>query len=62
MVTEAAYRGRGFAREVVSAATAHILEHGRVPLYIHDRSNLASGKVCRSLGYEEYGFEFFCEY
>lgn len=62
VVTESAYRGRGLAREVVSAATAHILDHGRVPLYIYDRSNVASGKVCRSLGYQEYGQEFFCEY
>lgn len=62
VVTEPAYRGQGLAREVVSAATAHILEQGRLALYVHDRTNLASAKVCRSLGYVEYGEEFFSEY
>ena len=62
VVTEAAYRGQGLAREVVSAATAHILEQGRVALYVHDRANVASAKVCRSLGYVEYAEEFFSEY
>jgi GNAT superfamily N-acetyltransferase len=62
VVTEPAHRGRGLARKVVAAATQHILEQGRAALYIYDKSNLASGKVCRSLGYQEYGQEFFCEY
>lgn len=62
VVTEAAYRGQGLAREVVSAATAYIIEQGRLALYVHDRANLASAKVCRSLGYVEYGQEFFSEY
>lgn len=62
VVTEPAYRGRGLARQVVSAATAHILEQGREALYIYDRANIASGKVCRSLGYREYALEFFSEY
>ena len=62
VVTEAPYRGRGYARRVVSAATRHILDQGRLPLYVHDRTNLASAKVCRALGYVEYGEQFFCEY
>jgi RimJ/RimL family protein N-acetyltransferase len=62
VVTEAAYRGQGLAKEVVSAATAHILEQGRMALYVHDRTNLASAKVCRALGYVEYAEEFFSEY
>jgi GNAT superfamily N-acetyltransferase len=62
VVTEAPYRGRGYARQVVSAATEHILQSGRVPLYVHDRANRASAKVCRSLGYVEYGEEYFAEY
>lgn len=62
VVTEAAYRGQGLAKEVVSAATAYILEQGRMALYVHDRTNLASAKVCRSLGYVEYAEEFFTEY
>ncbi len=62
VVTEAPYRGQGLAKEVVSAATAYILEQGRVPLYVHDRTNVASARVCRSLGYLEYTEEFFSEY
>jgi GNAT superfamily N-acetyltransferase len=62
VVTEAPYRGQGLAKEVVSAATAHILEQGRLALYVHDRTNLASARVCRSLGYVEYAEEFFSEY
>ena len=62
MVTESAYRGRGYAKRVVSASTAYILDHGRVPLYVHDRTNLASARVGRSLGYVEYAEEFFSEY
>lgn len=62
VVTEAPYRGQGLAKEVVSAATAYILEQGRLALYVHDRTNLASARVCRSLGYVEYAEEFFSEY
>jgi RimJ/RimL family protein N-acetyltransferase len=62
VVTEPAYRGRGHAKRVVTAATSYILDHGRVPLYVHDRSNLASARVCRALGYTEYTQTFFCEY
>ena len=62
VVTEAAYRGQGLAKEVVSAATAYILEHGRLALYVHDRTNLASARICRALGYLEYAEEYFCEY
>jgi RimJ/RimL family protein N-acetyltransferase len=62
VVTEAAFRGQGLAKEVVTAATTHILEQGRLALYVHDRTNLASAKVCRALGYVEYAEEFFSEY
>lgn len=62
VVTEAAYRGRGYAKQVVSAATEYILSRGRLSLYVHDRANHASARVCRSLGYAEYAEEFFCEY
>jgi RimJ/RimL family protein N-acetyltransferase len=62
VVTEAAYRGQGLAKEVVSTATDFILEQGRLALYVHDRTNAASARVCRSLGYVEYAEEFFSEY
>jgi len=33
-----------------------------VALYVHDRTNVASARVCRSLGYLVYTEEFFSEY
>ena len=39
-----------------------MLEQGRLALYVHDRTNLASAKVGRSLGYVEYAEEFFSGY
>jgi GNAT superfamily N-acetyltransferase len=62
VVTDSPYRGRGYAKKVVSAATEHILRCGRLALYVHDRTNHASARVCRSLGYVEYAEEFFCEF
>jgi GNAT superfamily N-acetyltransferase len=52
--TEADYRGRGFARACVSAATAHALEQGRLVAYIHDHDNRSSAFVARSLGFKLY--------
>lgn len=62
VVTEAPYRQHGYAKQVVSAATEYILRQGRIALYVHDRTNLASSRVCRGLGYIEYAEQFFCEY
>jgi GNAT superfamily N-acetyltransferase len=62
VVTEAPYRGHGYAKQVVSAATEYAIQHGRMALYVHDRTNLASSRVCRGLGYIEYAEQFFCEY
>jgi predicted GNAT family acetyltransferase len=54
VTTEADYRGRGYARDVVSAATRHTLEAGRLAIYIHDHDNRSSAYVARSLGYKLY--------
>lgn len=62
VTTEADYRGRGFARATVSAATQCTLEAGRLPLYIHDRDNEPSAFVCRSLGYQSYADVALAEY
>lgn len=62
VATDADYRGRGYARDVVSAATAFGLEQGRTPLYIHDHDNGASAFVCRSLGYQRYADIALAEY
>lgn len=61
VVTETRYRNQGLARSVVSRATTAALDAGKVPLYLHDLANIASSKVCRSLGYQPYGHELTCE-
>jgi len=62
VATEADYRGRGFARDVVSAAARHTLDNGRLPTYIHDRDNSTSGFVARATGFLLYAEIVFAEY
>jgi RimJ/RimL family protein N-acetyltransferase len=62
VATEPDYRGRGYARDVVSAATRYTLEQGRVPIYVHDRDNTTSAFVSRALGYQLYAGIVFGEY
>ncbi len=52
-----ALRGRGLAKTVVTAATEAILAAGRVPLYVHSATNVASQKVALALGYQRYADE-----
>ena len=54
MATEADYRGRGYARDVVSAAARYTLEQGRLPVYVHDRDNGTSAFVARAVGFQLY--------
>ena len=54
--TKEPFRGRGYGRAVVSAATEHILKQGRVPVYGTIRSNIAALRMIRPLGYR-LGFE-----
>lgn len=56
VATEADYRGRGYARDVVAAAARYTLEQGRLPIYIHDRDNSTSAFVARAVG-----FQLYCE-
>jgi GNAT superfamily N-acetyltransferase len=62
VATEADYRGRGYARDVVSAATQFALEQGRLAIYIHDRDNTTSAYVARAVGYQLYAEIVFSEY
>ncbi|MBV8715178.1 MAG: GNAT family N-acetyltransferase [Chloroflexi bacterium] len=62
VATEADYRGRGFARDVVAAATQYTLEQGRLPIYIHDRDNGTSAFVARAVGFQLYCEIVLCEY
>jgi GNAT superfamily N-acetyltransferase len=62
VATEPDYRGRGFARDVVSAATRHTLDQGRLCLYVHDDENRTSAFVSRALGYQRYAEVILVEY
>lgn len=62
VTTEPPYRGRGYARQVVSAATRYIIDQGRLALYVHDFANRPSARVARAVGFQEYTETFFCEY
>jgi len=62
VATEADYRGRGYARDVVSAATRFALDQGKVAIYIHDRDNNTSAFVARAVGYQIYAEIVFSEY
>jgi GNAT superfamily N-acetyltransferase len=61
VATEPPYRNRGLAKSVVSKATQAALAAGKVPLYLHEISNIASARVCGALGYRLYGYELTCE-
>ena len=54
VATEPDYRGRGFARDVVSAASRRAFDAGRLPIYIHDRDNSTSAFVARAVGFQLY--------
>ncbi len=62
VATEADYRGRGYARDVVSAATRFTLEHERTPIYVHDRDNGSSAFVARAVGFQLYAEIVLSEY
>ena len=62
VATEADYRGRGYARDVVSAATHHTLDQGRLCAYVHDHENSTSAFVARTIGYQIYAEIVLAEY
>jgi len=62
VATEADYRGRGYARDVVAAAARFTLDQGRLPTYIHDRDNGTSAFVARAVGFQLYAEIVLSEY
>ncbi|MBW3625470.1 MAG: GNAT family N-acetyltransferase [Armatimonadetes bacterium] len=58
--TAAPYRGRGYGKSVVSAATEAALQAGRIPVYSCDEHNAASRRLAESLGYRTYAEDFVC--
>ncbi len=53
---EAAARGRGLARALVSRLARRILDDGAVPTYIHDPQNGASCRVAEAAGFPDRGW------
>ena len=53
-------QGRGCARSAVSAAVKHILSKGKIAAWACDRTNEASIRTAKSVGFEEYALEFGC--
>jgi RimJ/RimL family protein N-acetyltransferase len=51
--TDPAARGRGMGRAVVAAATAAILDSGRIARYFAFSDNTPSLRICRALGYHQ---------
>lgn len=60
VVTREGYRGRGFAKQVASAAASYAIGCGSVPLYVYDERYPASGRVARALGFKEFAREVYC--
>lgn len=54
------FRGRGYAKSVVSAAVKHILSRDRIAGWGCDRTNIASLRTAESVGFEVYGLDFGC--
>jgi GNAT superfamily N-acetyltransferase len=54
--TEEAARGRGIARRLVTTAARRVLDEGKVPTYLHDLRNVASGHVAEASGFHDIGW------
>ncbi len=54
--SDAAVRGRGWGKSVVSAVVGMLLKSGRTPLYVVAESNEASIRVAEAVGFEDTGF------
>lgn len=49
------YRQRGFGRAVVNALSAHLLKHGRTPLYAVNPQNTPSVQLAQHVGFTDTG-------
>jgi len=59
LYTETPYRRQGFARRVVSHITERTLSEGHRPIYWTEPENIASQRLCKSLGYRLYAQKVF---
>lgn len=59
VMTRRAARGQGLARRLVARAARRVLDEGALPLYTHDPSNVASGRVADMCGFPDLGWSEF---
>lgn len=57
--TEPRGRGTGLARRLVATAARRVLDEGRVPTYLHDADNHASGAAADAAGFPDRGWRTF---
>ena len=55
MRTAKAYRGRGFAKEMLRFLSQYIIEHGKIASCRTEDDNKSMQAVIKSIGYEEMG-------
>ena len=55
-------RGRGLARGLVAQAARAVLAAGAVPLYLHDRANLASARTAVAAGFPDRGWRAYAHW
>ncbi len=58
--TEPKYRGRGYALSASSAAVKEIFRAGKIAMWGTDRTNEASLRTARALGFRHYAWEVGC--
>ena len=56
VVTEEAFRGRGYARRLVGQAARRVLDDGAVPVYPHSPNNHASARTADASGFPDRGW------
>jgi GNAT superfamily N-acetyltransferase len=54
--TDERARGRGLARRLVATAARHVLDQGKVPLYLHAVDNTPSARVADASGFPDRGW------
>lgn len=55
-------RGRGLARGLVAQAARTILAAGAVPVYLHDRANIASARTADAAGFPDRGWRVYADW
>lgn len=57
VVTEEAFRGKGYARRLVTQAARRVLADGAVPVYLHAPDNEASARTADASGFPDVGWK-----